>query len=169
MLSYIGEKTKIKPNDCLFYEKRSNTVSFSREGAKIYFQKNNIESDKKIAPFIKSEEDFSAFATFFGNLICLSGEIISSNEKGYVWKFTHHKRCQKQRHYNRTKVSFDREINFLTFMPFKQKMYPRYFTPFIKTESDFDDTLIIVSEIFDCQPEKEESENPEILIRVLNC
>jgi len=163
MLTIDNKKTKISVGDILFFHKYSNTVSFVRGGIKMYFDFSKTVADKKSAIFIESKEDFCSFASFIGNILCLSGKLIDENNGNFSWQFTHHKRGNKGACKETTIVTFHIEIKHISFTTGELKL--QFSASFLKNETDFEEFLLILGSIFNCRQKKEDDIVPNIVFK----
>jgi len=167
MLSIDNKKTKISVGDILFFHKDSKTISFVRGGIKMYFNFSGMDVDKKFAIFIESKDDFCSFASFIGNILCLSGKLIDENNGNFSWQFTHHKKGSKGICKETTIVTFHIEIKHISFTTGELKL--QFSVSFLKNETDFEDLLLILGSIFNCRQKKEDDIVPDIVFKRTLC
>ena len=90
LTDFREEETSLRVNDLICFSVGyvvPGTISFHRDGRKIYFTTKNLSSDKKFASFIASIEDFEAYCNLLGILSGLEGELVETSRDNYIWKF----------------------------------------------------------------------------------
>ena len=156
LVNHQNKKTKLQVGDCLFFHCSSGTVSFMRGVDRLKFcltnSKNNTQQqfDKKTANYIRSKNDFVSFATFLGKFFLLKGKLLKDNNSTYIWKFTHKGPTPEIQFGPGTKCCLKNDNSNITFQAPEKLLQRTLTTPFIEESLDYDDVLIILTNIIDC-------------------
>jgi hypothetical protein len=154
-----NRKIELSPPIRMAFHKGKKTITLTKEAnginpsRELYFTIINYQSNTKPATFINSKDDFEFFAKFIGGLKCLKGKFVEENNSCSIWRFTDYTRGEKNFLIPGCIPSFNLKLGSIAFLCTDGLRY-QFSTPFIRSESDYDNTLIISTYFFDCTYQK---------------